>query len=97
MTEPRTTNNLLAPTPPKQPTGFGTTRVIFGSVLCFLSVFSLPRGLSLLLLALVRPDAGTYDAATALGTAVAGAAILTAGILLIISGVKRRRAQRATK
>lgn len=70
--------------------------MVVGSVFCFLSVFSLPRGLSLLLLALVRPDAAT-PAATALGIAFFGAAILTAGILLIISGVKRRRAQRATK
>ena len=96
MTEPSTTNNLLAPTPPKQPTGSGTTRVVFGSVLCFLSVFSLPRGLSLLFLALMRP-AAEYAAAEALGVAFFGAALLTAGILLIISGVKRRRAQRATR
>ncbi|TFD29917.1 hypothetical protein [Cryobacterium cryoconiti] len=96
MTDPGITSKSFAPTPSTGPSGFGTTRVIVGSVLCFLSLFSLPRGLSLLLLGLLRPEA-TTSAATALGIAIFGAALLTAGILLIVSGAKRRRAARTAQ
>ncbi|WP_130177119.1 hypothetical protein [Cryobacterium sp. SO1] len=96
MTDPHLTSPSFSPAPSTGPTGLGTGRVIFGIILSFLSLFSLPRGLSLLLLAMVRPGA-TTTAPAALGIALVGAVFLTVGILLIVSGVKRRRRARAAR
>ena len=57
-----------------------------------MTLFTLPRGVSLTLLSVVRP--GAYDLASALGTAFFGVALLVAGVLLIVRGVRIRKANR---
>lgn len=77
-------------------TGGGVGFIIGGSVLSFLSVFSLPRGISLFILALARPESGVNPAEAA-GGAFVGAILLAGGISLIVVGVRRRRRNRSAR
>lgn len=95
MTDPQTSIEQTAATATAQPKGSrGTGSLVWGIVLAFMSIFSLPRGLSLLLLSIVRPGSDVNVGAS-LGLAIFGAALLTSGIVLIVRGAKRRKAYNA--
>ena len=71
----------------------GTWQTVVGIILVVLSVFNLPRGLIGIVITLTQP--GMVSPAEPLGVAVLGAALLAAGISLIVRGARIRRTNRA--
>jgi hypothetical protein len=92
MTEPQPTPPpaapayVPAPVKRRSPTGWTVT----GIVLLVLSLFSFPRGL----LGLIATIAQGGNVAYALGYFMFGAALVTVGIVLLVTGARIRKANR---